>query len=254
MPELIKDHSDTRIKKFLGLKGISKDDYIIGEGYKIVQKMNSVLDITELLTSEIIYKENPHFFEGISGQIYLADDKFISEHVGYKFHQGVFAIATHPGYKDLEKMKGETLVLNNLDNAENVGAIIRSATGLGFQNILMDKRSCSPFLKRSIRVSMGNVFFANLFREESLLDSFEIMKKNGYQILSAANENTAVDYRSMKKTDNNIAIVIGNEGNGIEESIKKASTGLIKIPVLEDVEHINAAAAGAILMSEFSPF
>ncbi len=253
MPELITDHTDIRIRKFLGLKGIDKDDYIIGEGYKIVQKMNSILEISELLTSETIFKQNPTFFQDIPGTIYLADNKFISEHVGYKFHQGVFAIASHPGYKSLESISGETLILNNLDNAENVGAIIRSATGLGFKNILMDMRSCSPFLKRSIRVSMGNVFFANLFREESLIDSFEVMKKKGYQILSAANEAGAVDYRSIKKVDGNIAVVIGNEGNGIEENIKKASTGLIKIPVLENVEHINAAAAGAILMSEYSP-
>jgi tRNA G18 (ribose-2'-O)-methylase SpoU len=254
MPELIADHSDIRIRKFLALKGINKDEYVIGEGFKIVQKMNSILKITELLTSEKNYKENLSFFENIPGQIYLAEDKFISEHVGYKFHQGVFAIATHPGYKDLEVIKGETLVLNNLDNAENVGAIIRSATGLGFKNILMDTRSCSPFLKRSIRVSMGNVFFANLFREESLLTSFEILKKKGFQIFSAANEASAVDYRTISKTHNNVAIVIGNEGNGIEENIKKASTGLIKIPVLEEVEHINAAAAGAVLMSQFSPY
>ncbi|MFT6068751.1 MAG: tRNA G18 (ribose-2'-O)-methylase SpoU [Bacteriovoracaceae bacterium] len=253
MPELISDHTDSRIKKFLGLKGIDKDEYIIGEGFKIVEKMNSVLEVTELLTSESIYNENPSFFENISGKIYLAENKFISDHVGYKFHQGVFAIASHPGYRALDTINGETLVLNNLDNAENVGAIIRSATGLGFKNILMDMRSCSPFLKRSIRVSMGNVFFANLFRVKSLIESFELMKKKGYQILSAANEEGAVDYRSIVKKNSNIAVIIGNEGNGIEENIKKASTGLIKIPVLENVEHINAAAAGAILMSEYSP-
>lgn len=253
MPEIISDHSDIRIRKFLGLKGIDKDDYIIGEGYKIVQKMNSILTITELLTSESIYNDNPDYFSGIPGEVYLADDKFISQHVGYKFHQGVFAIANHPGYKSLETIQGETLVLNNLDNAENVGAIIRSATGLGFKNILMDTRSCSPFLKRSIRVSMGNVFFANLFRVDSLTDSFDFMKKKGFEIYSAANESGAVDYREIKKKDNNLAIIIGNEGNGIEEDVKKASTGLVKIPVIEDVEHINAAAAGAILMSQFSP-
>lgn len=254
MPELITDHNDSRIKKFLGLKGIDKDEYIIGEGYKIVQKMNSILTITELLTSEKIYNESPEYFSTMQGTIFLADDKFISEHVGYKFHQGVFAIANHPGYKKIDSIQGETLVLNNLDNAENVGAIIRSATGLGFKNILMDLRSCSPYLKRSIRVSMGNVFFANLFRESSLEDSFKIMKNKGYQIYSAANELGAKDYRLINKVDQNIAIIIGNEGNGIEHSIKEASTGLVKIPVLDNVEHLNAAAAGAILMSQFSPY
>lgn len=254
MLEIIKSHDDPRIKKFLGLKGISSDEFIIGEGFKIINKMNSTLKIQKILTSQSIYDENKCNIDSFSAPVYIAENKFICSHVGYKFHQGLFALANHPGYHDLKSINNNVLILNNLDNAENVGAIIRSALGLGFSNILSDERSCSPYLKRCIRVSMGNVFFANIYRSSCLVDSIEFLKSIGYSIYSAANEAKSFDYRKVIPKSNKIGIIIGNEGHGIEEEIKKISTGIIKIPVKESVEHLNAAAAGAILMSHFSSY
>lgn len=255
MPEIINDHKDQRIQKFLGLKGINKDTLIIAEGFKIVEKLNNTLGVEEILTSKSIYEEHSEYFKNFTAKVYLADPKFISEHVGYKFHHGVFATTSHPGFCDIDEISGETLILNNLDNAENVGAIIRSATGLGFNNILIDERTVSPFLKRSIRVSMGNVFFAKVFRVSNLVETIPKLKENGFKIYSAANEEGSLDYkRDVNLDSKNFGIIIGNEGHGIDEEVKKVSTGTIKIPVLDTVEHLNAAAAGAILMSRFSPY
>lgn len=255
MSEIITDHKDERIQKFLGLKGINKDTYIIGEGFKVVEKMNSTLGIKEILTSETLFNDHKELFDRIDAKVYLGDRKFLSDHVGYKFHQGLFALTDHPGYSDIENIKGETLILNNLDNAENVGAIIRSALGLGFTNILMDEQSCSPYLKRSIRVSMGNVFFAKIYRVKDLAQTIENLRAKGYSIFAAANEKDSLDYKREVKVDSkDLGIIIGNEGHGIEDKIKISSTATIKIPVLSSVEHLNAAAAGAILMSHFSPY
>lgn len=254
MSQIITDHNDPKIKKFLGLKGINKDTYIIGEGFRVVEKMNNTLGVNEVLTSKKIFEENKEFFERIDGEIHLASDDFISSHVGYKFHQGLFAISDHPGYKDINTMSGHVLILNNLDNAENVGALIRSALGLGFNNILVDAPTCSPYLKRAIRVSMGNVFFANIFRSENLCDGIALLQEKGYEVFSAANEESAVSYRNIDSTKKDIGIIIGNEGNGITQEVKSASSNIVKIPVKEEVEHLNAAAAGAILMSYFSSF
>lgn len=253
MPEIIKDHNDNRIQKFLGLKGINVDTFVIAEGYKVVEKMNKSLNIEEILTSKEAYEKNPDYFKQFKCNIYLSPESFIKEHVGYKFHQGVFAWAKHPGFKSIENIKGKTLLIDGLDNAENVGALIRSATGLGFKNIVFDSKSASPFLKRGIRVSMGNVFFANLYLVDDLSRGIKDLKAKGFEIYSAANESGAVSYRDIvPKSD--FGVVIGNEGNGISDDVKTASTGIIKIPVNENVEHLNAAAAGAILMSRFSSY
>jgi len=255
MPIVITDHTDERIKRFLGLKGIKTDEFIIGEGFRIAEKMNKTIGVQEVLTSHSIYKNHSEYFQNFNAKVFLADDRFICEHVGYKFHQGLFALSKHPGFCCLEHVDGPILILNNLDNAENVGALIRSALGLGFKNILVDKPSCSPFLKRSIRVSMGNVFFANIFRSLDLVDSIVFLQSKGYEVFAAANEKGSLDYRNdIDSNIKKIAIIIGNEGNGIEERVKQSSTGIIRIPVEENVEHLNAAAAGAILMSYFSTY
>ncbi|MBK23814.1 MAG: hypothetical protein CME70_07405 [Halobacteriovorax sp.] len=253
MSEIITDHNDPRIKQFLGLKGITKDDYIIGEGFRIVDKMNQKLGLNKVLTSPKVLDQNSDFFKKFDCEILFADDDFISEHVGYKFHQGVFAIADHPGFQSLNNIDHEVLILNNLDNAENVGALIRSAMGLGFKNILVDNQSCSPYLKRAIRVSMGNVFFSNTFKVSNLVEGISQLRDQGYSVYSAANQSDAINYKDLEIKNRKIGIVIGNEGNGIAEEVKASSTGIIKIPVMEEVEHINAAAAGAVLMSYFSP-
>lgn len=253
MSEIITNHNDPRIKKFLSLKGITKDDYIIGEGFRIVEKMNQTLGLNEVLTSKKVYEENNKLFKRFDCEILFAENEFISEHVGYKFHQGIFATADHPGFKSLENIDNEVLILNNLDNAENVGALIRSAMGLGFKNILVDSQSCSPYLKRAIRVSMGNVFFSNIYKVGNLVDGIKKLIEQGYSVYSAANQEDAINYKDLKINNRKIGIVIGNEGNGINEDVKSSSTGIVKIPVMEEVEHINAAAAGAVLMSYFSP-
>lgn len=253
MLKIIDDHKDPDIQKFLGLKGSNGDQILIGEGFKVVQKLNEVMTLKEVLTSQKTYDENSEFFSKINCKVLLAEDKFISEHVGYKFHQGIFAISDHPGYMDISSIEGRTLIMNNLDNAENVGALIRSATGLGFKNILLDSQSCSPFLKRAIRVSMGNVFYANIFKVDDLPKTILILRDRGFSIYSAANENGSISYKDLDSKKENIGVIIGNEGHGISDVVKESSTATIRISVEDKVEHLNAAAAGAILMSYFSP-
>ena len=102
---------------------------------------------------------------------------------------------------------------------------------------------------------MGNVFFAKIYRVKDLAQTIENLKVKGYNIFAAANEADSLDYkRDIKINSKDLGIIIGNEGHGIEDKIKEASTATIKIPVINSVEHLNAAAAGAILMSHFSPY
>lgn len=253
MPELVNCHTDKRIKRFFSLKGISADPYIISEGLKIVQKMHETIGVDEVLTTNSFYQENIDFLNSTNAKIFIGEDDFIKGHIGYNFHRGLFATANHPGYSKLDCIEGNVLILNNLDNAENVGALIRSALGLGFKNILIDQSTCSPYLKRSIRVSMGNVFFAKVFKVDNLALAIEALKTKKYQVLAAANEAGAIDYHNGPVKTKAIGIIIGNEGHGIEAAVKNVATSIIKIPVASNVEHLNAAAAGAILMAHFGP-
>ena len=138
--------------------------------------------------------------------------------------------------------------MDAIQDPGNLGTMIRSAVAFGFTDIILSLDTVDLYNEKTIRASEGMLFHIN-FVKIDLNDFLEQIKKD-YQIL-------ATDVKSGKKISQivkkeNVALLIGNEGQGLKEELKKQATDFVKIPMQENCESLNAGVAAGILMYEMS--
>jgi len=133
------------------------------------------------------------------------------------------------------------LVLDDVQDPDNVGALIRSADAFGFLHIILSPHCADLYNEKTIRASKGSIFDVYVERKP-LVEPLKALKEQGFQILYAdAHEKGNLTIQKRK------VLVLGNEGRGISESIKEIADGAINIQT-ERVESLNVSVAGAILM------
>ncbi|PIP91203.1 MAG: hypothetical protein COW01_05995 [Bdellovibrionales bacterium CG12_big_fil_rev_8_21_14_0_65_38_15] len=242
--------NDSRLDSFRSLKGRGglENNQIVIESEKVIEKflMCSSFATTILSTKEWIEETNLDISK--FDNHFLLNKADMSKLVGYHYHQGVIAMASLPTSSKLEDFKGDTLILNGVSSPENVGALVRSAAGLGFKNILFDHESCHPFIRRCIRVSMGNIFFMKWHHTYNLKDSITKLQSLGHKVFGGANEAGSLLLTENIWPKSDCGLVIGSEGHGMSSTIIDACDQILKIPMIQEVAHLNAAGAGAILM------
>ncbi|TNF30674.1 MAG: RNA methyltransferase [Deltaproteobacteria bacterium] len=243
------NHPDLAIYSTLRKDSLN-DGLFVAESLKVVKKLiDSDYELVSLLVSESFLSENSDF---LSDKDYQVVSDAVSESMtGKKYHKGIMAIGKMKPFISLENLDGPILVLNGLTSPENVGAMMRNAAGFGVKNVLFDHRTCHPFLKRCIRVGMGNTFFLNFYESHDLRSDLLELKEFGYQIIGTANESNSISLREFKFPKDS-ALIIGSEGDGMDEEIKACSDVLLKIPMIEGVQHFNAACASAVFLYEIS--
>jgi len=245
----ILDIDDTRIKEFISLKQSSIDEkYVVVESKNVFKKLfNTNIKIHKIF----ITIENLEFIKqhctNIDFPIYIAPTKVMKEIVGYTIHQGMMAVIDKPEFVTFDKIKGNVLVLNSLTSPENIGSIVRSCAAFNVDTIIIDEKTCSPYIRRCIRVSTGNIFNVKIYKSSNLKDDLIHLQHSGYTILSTANSSKAISLNKHKFSKTS-AIIIGNEGNGIQKDILEISDNILKIDIDKNVTSLNAAIAASLVL------
>ncbi len=133
------------------------------------------------------------------------------------------------------------LLLDDVQDPDNVGALIRSASAFGFLHILLSPQCADLYNEKTVRASKGAIFDVYVERKP-LHEALVQLKQQGYHLLYADAHETG-DPSFHDKT----VLILGNEGHGISESIKAISDGAVHIDT-KRVESLNVSVAGAILM------
>ena len=172
-------------------------------------------------------------------------------------HQGVAAMAAPVRFYDLDEVlaaaqaKGEDpflVLLDELQDPQNVGAIIRTADAAGVHGVLMPKRRSCPLNAVVAKVSAGAVEYVPVVSIGNIAQTIEELKKKGLWVIGADMDGE-VDYFSGN-LKGPIVLVIGAEGKGLGRLVREKCDLLVKIPMRGGVSSLNAAAAGAILLFE----
>ena len=169
-------------------------------------------------------------------------------------HQGVIAIAAEYTYKtvddilDLAKERGEApfiIILDEIEDPHNLGAIIRSAECAGAHGVIIPKRRSVGVTAVVSKTSAGAVEYVPVVKVTNISDIIEKLKKLNIWVYGADVEGEHYYYE--KDLRGPIALVIGNEGKGMSRIVKEKCDFLIKIPVLGKVASLNASVAASIL-------
>lgn len=247
----ILDINDDRINIFSNLKNKKNlnNNKLIVESNKVVKKLlKSNLNIEMIFA----YKE---FIQEVSSylpqkaEVYTASKTLLKQITGSEKHHGVFALAQMPSYTSIKKLSNQILILNGLTSPENVGSIVRSAAAFNLDSIIFDNKTVSPFSRRCVRVSMGNIFSMKIHSSNSLIETLKELKDLNYNIYSTANFPEAKLLSQYNFSEKSV-VIIGSEGHGVDKEILDFSDEVLKIEINQNVAHLNAGHASAIFLYE----
>lgn len=172
-------------------------------------------------------------------------------------HQGVIAIVPPFEYCDVcdileyakkRKEKAFILILDGIEDPHNLGSIIRTAETAGIHGIIIPKRRAASVNATVAKTSAGAVEYVKIARVSNINETINYLKENGIWIYGAAGEANKLYYNQDFR--DNIAIVIGNEGNGISSLVRNNCDELVKIPMHGKIESLNASVSAGIVMYE----
>lgn len=173
--------------------------------------------------------------------------------------QGVVAIIGNYDYyidlgEFLEKVaplkKSIVLILDEIQDPRNFGAIIRSAEVFGVHGIIIPERNSVRINETVVKTSTGAIEYVNIIQVTNISDTIERLKKLDYWIYGAEGEGSN-DYSHEKFADK-VALVLGSEGKGIRKKVKDNCDILIKIPMYGKINSLNVSVAGGILLAKIS--
>ena len=172
-------------------------------------------------------------------------------------HQGVIAFVAPYNYFELDEVlnkldinKSTTLlILDHIEDPHNLGAIIRTAEASGVKGIIIPKRRAAVVSQTAVKASAGAIEHIPVIRVSSLTDAIKKLKEKGFWIAGTTLAERSEEYTKIAK-DVPLAIVIGNEGEGMSKVVTKECDFLYHLPMLGKIQSLNASVAAGIIMYE----
>lgn len=239
-------------KEFYNLKdsNLNNDGLFIAEGEKLVEKLLvSDLDTLKVIGPADYINNLKNLNENV--EFLTIEKDQLETIVGHKLHKGIMALAKIPKNLEISNLTYPAVALDGVSSPENVGSIMRSAAAFNIKSVIVGPDSCSPYNRRCVRVSMGNVFKLNVRHSNDLKEDLEQIKAKAL-VLSTANVKEAINIDNYNFEASKNVVVIGSEGHGIKDSILKSSNRILKIPIDPFVSHLNAAVAASIFFYKLS--
>ncbi|WP_182113727.1 MULTISPECIES: RNA methyltransferase [unclassified Actinotalea] len=194
--------------------------------------------------------------EGGDVPVYVAEPDVLEGITGFHLHRGALAAMHRPPLASVHALLAgarggagarRVAVLEDIVDHTNVGAIFRSAAGLGVDAVLVSPRCADPLYRRSVRVSMGTVFQVPWTRLESWPGGLDDLRADGFTVaaLALAEDAVTLDALAAEPPDR-LAMVLGTEGDGLSRAAVSAADVVVRIPMAGDVDSLNVAAASAV--------
>ncbi|WCL50209.1 TrmH family RNA methyltransferase [Leptospira sp. GIMC2001] len=247
---------DPRLNEYRNLKVPKNDSQVfIAENEKVVQRLiESNLPLKSILGTKESIERNCEFFlrQNIDPSFILQiSEENLEQLVGFKIHRNLLAESYIPKSLSIEQLGSEIICLNRVHDAENIGSILRSSVALGIQSFAYDQYTSSPYSRRSVRVSMGNVFNMKIAKIDSIERSIDLWKQNGYRILGTSlqtDAKTSIPIWDFPFPDKWV-LILGNEAFGMDQNVLDLCDQLINIPMDNSVDSLNIAHSLTSILS-----
>lgn len=261
---MITSTSNKRVKNVIALlskaKERKKQQAFVVEGIKMFAEapdswIKEVYISEELdlgLADNAIIADKVEKLSGVSGIIIesVATDVFCKM-CDTKTPQGILSVLKMPEYTfdDIRKtLGGLYLVLEDIQDPGNLGTMMRTGEGAGVSGLIMSDHTVDLFNPKTIRATMGSIYRVPFLYVNDLADCIKKMRALGIKTYAAhLDGQNAYDKEDYTQET---AFLIGNEGNGLSKEVADLAECYIKIPMLGQVESLNAAIAASLLIYE----
>jgi tRNA G18 (ribose-2'-O)-methylase SpoU len=230
----------------------------VAEGEKIVRRLLETNFIVHslLLPSkwraefEPLLERRPELVD-----LFIADKDILEKLTGFSMYQGVLAVARIPDPVPLDAILAECpsprllVAADGLNNAENLGVMVRNCAAFGAQALLLGETSISPYMRRAVRTSMGNIFKLPVVECARLAWSIRSLREVGIRSV-AAHPHTDQRTLSQAQLKGDCCLIFGNEGNGVSPEVLAVCDEAVAVPMAPGVDSLNVGNAAAVFLYE----
>lgn len=240
-----KKHREIEGKYFI--EGIK----IIAEAVKEKIHLEDVMICPEMLKK---IRGGEEFYETLRRSnlsINYVPEKIFNEICSTETPQGILAVIAKNendfNYENL-KPEGFYIVLDRIQDPGNLGTVIRTADAAGVDGIILSEGCVDVHSPKTLRSTMGSIFRVNIYENINLEKALAKMKEIGIRVVAASLE--AEKYYYDEDFGNGTALAIGSEAHGVSSIVKNSADCLVKIPMKEQIDSLNASVAAGILIYE----
>ena len=256
---------DAVLRDYVGLTDMAlrtrrepAEGLFIAEGDKVIRRaLDAGYAMRSMLLEEKWLPSMADVVEQVDAPVYLADLAVLAQVTGYSVHRGALAaMARRPLPEALELAAGarRLVVLEEVNNHTNIGAVLRCAAGLGVDAVLLDPRCADPLYRRSVKVSMGAVFAVPWARLTPWPSALADVRALGFTVLALTPEPAATSLADLTpEVTERTALLLGAEGPGLSAAALAAADLRVRIPMAAGVDSLNVAAAAAVAFYALGP-
>jgi tRNA G18 (ribose-2'-O)-methylase SpoU len=251
----IDDLLDARLTDYRGLRerGRESDEYFIVEGLTAIERLlTSDYPVRSLLLTPATHARLAERVPAgaLAVTSYVISAEAMSDVAGVNLHRGAVASASRlpsPALASVLPAARRIVMLEGINDHENIGAIARTARGLGADALLLDPTCADPFYRRSVRVSMGELLHLPIVRSTAWAETFDEVAAFGFGIWALTPSANAVDIFTLTPPVR-WALVVGAEGPGLSDATLERCTN-VRIPMCNGVDSLNVGHAVAAALA-----
>lgn len=258
-PNLVEvtDADDPRLSDYRDLRDVqlrqsleAEHGLFLAEGEKVVRRA------VEAGFTPRSFLMAPRWLEGLAdvlsrsdAPVYVVSEALAEEVTGFHVHRGALASLARRPLATVESVltgARSVLVLEDIVDHTNVGAIFRSGAALGFDAVLLAPRCADPLYRRAIKVGMGAAFSTPWTRLPDWYDALPSLSARGFTTVALTLSSDAVPIEEAVAGVDRLALVLGSEGHGLSSRWESSADRRAIIPMAAGIDSLNVAAASAV--------
>ncbi len=253
----ITDPADPRLADYRDLRDVelrknieAEHGLFLAEGEKVVRRaVEGGYEARSFLVAPRWLSGLSDVLESSSAPCYVVPESMAEQVTGFHVHRGALASLHRRALPTLDEVLGSArsvLVLEDVVDHTNVGAILRCGAALGFDGVLLAPRCADPLYRRAVKVAMGAVFTMPWTRLPDWHDGLVGLSEAGFTTIALTLADDAVAIEDAVDGVDRLALVLGSEGHGLSRRWEQSADRRAVIQMSAGIDSLNVAAAAAV--------
>ena len=252
------DAGDPRLADYVGLTDIhlrrsleAAQGLFIAEGEKVITRAIAAgYPVRSFLVAADKLATIADVAAASGAPLYVLPAAAAEQLTGYRVHRGALASMQRlplPPVSDVLAAARRIVVLEDIVDHTNVGAVFRCVAALGFDGVVLAPRCADPLYRRAVKVSMGAVLAVPYARLDDWRGGLAVVRAAGFRLLALTPDQAAIPIGALeRKPADKLALLIGGEGDGLSGRWLASADQAVRIPMSRGVDSLNVASAAAI--------